>query len=106
MDAFLPAATTDEIPDPGKKLVELDDHLVVLIHAGGKYYCIDDICTHDGGTLYDGRLVDGAIECPRHGARFDIKSGQALTMPATEPTRVHEVKVEGGTVYVRLADRS
>ena len=107
MEHFTPVAAVSEIPDPGKKLVELDDALVVLIHAGGQFYCIDDICTHDGGTLYDGELVDtdsgtGAIRCPRHGACFDIRTGQALTMPATEPTRVHDVRVEDDTIYVRL----
>ena len=104
MSEFVAVAKTDELPDPGRKLLELDDRLLLLIHAGGEYYCIDDICTHDGGTLDGGELVDGAVSCPRHGACFDIKTGAALTMPATEPTQTHEVRVDGDTVYVRIAE--
>ncbi len=102
MSNWIAAARIDEIPDPGKKLVELEDRLVVLVHLDGQFHCIDDICTHDGGTLYDGDLVDHAIRCPRHGACFDVRTGDALTMPATEPTRVYPVKIENETVYVRL----
>ena len=55
-----------------------------------------------GGPLGEGRLHDHAIACPRHGAKFDIRTGQPLTMPATVPTVVHEVRVEGEDVYVRI----
>jgi 3-phenylpropionate/trans-cinnamate dioxygenase ferredoxin subunit len=104
MSEFIQVARVTDIPDPGKKLIEIDDRLVVLIHAGGSFYCIDDVCTHDGGTLGDGQLGDdGSIACPRHGAKFDIRSGKALTMPATQPTVVHETKVEGDHVLVKLA---
>jgi 3-phenylpropionate/trans-cinnamate dioxygenase ferredoxin subunit len=61
------------------------------------------LCTHDGGPLAEGELSDHVITCPRHGARFDIRTGKALSFPATQPTPVHEVKVEGGDVFVRLA---
>ena len=100
MSTRIAAARVDEIPDPGKKLIEADDRLLLLIHLDGRFYCLDDVCTHDGGTLYDGDLVDHAIRCPRHGARFDVASGAALSMPATEPTRTYPVTVEDGTVYV------
>ena len=56
---------------------------VGLFHVGGEFYCIDDVCTHDGGPLSEGKLEDHAIACPRHGAKFDIRTGKALTMPAT-----------------------
>ena len=103
---FNEVAKTTDVPDPGKITVEVDDRLVVLIHAGGSWYCIDDVCTHDGGPLGEGPLVDGAIACPRHGAKFDIKTGAALTMPATEPTLVHEVKIEGDAVMVQLNEET
>jgi metal-sulfur cluster biosynthetic enzyme len=60
------------------------------------------VCTHDGGPLSEGRLDDHAIACPRHGAKFDIRNGKALTMPATVDTAAHEVKVEGDQILVRL----
>ena len=67
-------------------------------------YAIDDVCTHDGGPLGEGQLEGFTIACPRHGAKFDVRDGRALTMPATKPTVAHEVKVEGDDVYVRLND--
>ena len=102
MSSFIKIATVSEIPDPGKKVIELDDSLVVLFHIDGRFYCIDDVCTHDGGPLSDGALCDHSIACPRHGAKFDVCTGKALTMPATEDTTVHEVKVDGDDVYVRI----
>ena len=84
MSDFVPVAKTSEIPDPGKLLVEVDDRLVVVIHAAGRWYALDDVCTHDGGPLSEGPLDPAAdtLACPRHGAKFDIKNGAALTMPA------------------------
>jgi 3-phenylpropionate/trans-cinnamate dioxygenase ferredoxin subunit len=106
MSDFVPVAKTSEIPNPGKMLVEVGERLVVLIRAAGHYYALDDICTHDGGPLSEGPLeaTAGSIACPRHGAKFDIRSGAALTMPATRPTRSHDVKVEGEQIFVRLRD--
>jgi metal-sulfur cluster biosynthetic enzyme/nitrite reductase/ring-hydroxylating ferredoxin subunit len=76
--------------------------MVALFHVGGVFYAIDDVCTHDGGPLADGELRDHKIACPRHGAKFDIRTGAALSMPAVRATRAHDVKVDGGGVWVRL----
>ena len=98
MSEFHAAAKVDEVTDPGSMLVEVEDRLVVLVHAAGHWYALDDVCTHDGGPLSDGPLdaKEGTIACPRHGA--------AVTMPATKPTISHEVKVEGDRVFVRLCE--
>jgi len=104
MSDFVKVASAADIPDPGKCYIELADRLVVLFHVGGEFYCLDDVCTHDGGPLGEGRLEGCTIACPRHGARFDIRDGRHLCMPATEPTMAHDVKVEGRDVYVRLRD--
>ena len=103
MSEFVRVASVSEIPDPGKAMFEVDERLVVVIHVSGLFYCIDDVCTHDGGTLGDGELCRHEIACPRHGAKFDVRDGKALTMPATERTGAHEVKVEGDDVLVKLA---
>jgi 3-phenylpropionate/trans-cinnamate dioxygenase ferredoxin subunit len=95
-------AKVSEIDDPGKVLVEVDQQLVALFHAGGQFYALDDVCTHDGGELVSGVLDGNEIACARHGAKFDIRTGQHVSMPATSPTRVHEVKLEGDDVYVRI----
>src|SRR5437868_14335308 len=95
-------AKTTDVSDPGQLLLEVEDRIVVLFRVGGEFFCIDDVCTHDGGPLSEGRLDDHAIACPRHGAKFDIRTGKALTMPATVDTAAHEVKIEGEDVLVRL----
>ena len=102
MSEFTPVASIGDVPDPGKTTLDVEDRLVVLIHAGGQWYCLDDVCTHDGGPLGEGPLDGDALTCVRHGAKFNIRSGEAMTMPATEPTAVHQVKVEGDTVFVKL----
>jgi 3-phenylpropionate/trans-cinnamate dioxygenase ferredoxin subunit len=102
MADFVRVASVGEFADPGREIVEVEDRLVALFHVGGKFYAIDDVCTHDGGPLGEGELDGFAVACPRHGAKFDIRDGRALTMPATQPTVAHEVKVEGDDVFVRL----
>lgn len=104
MSEFVPVVRASDIPDPGKQVFAVDDRIVVLFRVGGEFFCLDDVCTHDEGPLGEGDLEDHAIACPRHGAKFDIRTGDALTMPATEPTLKHEVKVEGGMVYVRVRE--
>ncbi len=106
MSSFVPVAKTSELPDPSSLLIEVDDRLLVLIHAAGHFYALDDICTHDGGPLSEGPVdaEEGSIACPRHGAKFDAKTGAALTMPATKATIAHEVKVEGDQIFVRLKE--
>jgi 3-phenylpropionate/trans-cinnamate dioxygenase ferredoxin subunit len=104
MADFVQVASVDEIPDPSSLLVEIGDRLVVVIHAAGHFYALDDICTHDGGPLSEGPVdpEERTIACPRHGAKFDLATGAALTMPATKPTVAHEVKIEENNVLVRL----
>jgi metal-sulfur cluster biosynthetic enzyme/nitrite reductase/ring-hydroxylating ferredoxin subunit len=104
MHEFQRLIDVGEVPDPGKTLVEVEGEMVALFHVQGGWYAIDDVCTHDGGPLADGELRDFRIACPRHGARFDIRTGAALTMPAVRATRAHDVKVDGGGVWVRLRD--
>ncbi|MCH2181315.1 MAG: non-heme iron oxygenase ferredoxin subunit [Mariniblastus sp.] len=99
---FHQVSTTSEIEDGSFELCEVDDRLVIVFRVGSDFYCIDDICTHDGGTLSDGEVSGCEIACPRHGARFDIRNGRALSMPATQDTRSHQVKIEGDEVWVRL----
>ena len=102
MSKFLFAANTNELDEGEKLLVEVADELLIVFRVGEEYFCIDDICTHDGGTLSDGDHCGYEISCPRHGAKFDVRDGKALCMPATQATRTHEVKVESEKIYVKL----
>jgi 3-phenylpropionate/trans-cinnamate dioxygenase ferredoxin component len=103
MSEFIEAARIEDIPESGKLCLELDDQYVVLVRVDGQYFCLDDICTHDGGTLGDGELRGYCLSCPRHGAEFDVRTGEAVTMPATEATGHHEVRVDGPKIFVRLS---
>jgi 3-phenylpropionate/trans-cinnamate dioxygenase ferredoxin subunit len=90
-----------DVPDPGRVVVEVEERLIVLLHVSGEFFAIDDVCTHDDGPLSEGPFDSTTITCPRHGAKFDIRTGRALSMPATKPTVVHDVRVEAGQVFVR-----
>ena len=79
-----------ELPPGGKKLVEVDGRAIALFNVGGTFYAIDDVCTHDGGPLAEGDLDGCQIQCPRHGARFDVRTGKPLCMPAFEPVPTHQ----------------
>jgi 3-phenylpropionate/trans-cinnamate dioxygenase ferredoxin subunit len=88
---------------PGERiLVEIDGQPIAVFNVDGKYYAIGDVCTHDDGPLGDGELDGFQIICPRHGARFDIRSGKAVTLPAVVDTPWYPVRVEAGWVEVGL----
>jgi len=104
MSDFTKVATKSEL-GPGKKLlVEADERLVILFQVGEDYFCLDDVCTHDGGTLSDGAFDGFEIACPRHGAKFDVRCGKAICMPATQSTGAHEVKIEGDDILVKIVE--
>jgi 3-phenylpropionate/trans-cinnamate dioxygenase ferredoxin component len=98
------AATRSELASGGKKLLEVDGRAIALFRVGDDFYAIDDICTHDGGPLVEGDLEGFEIECPRHGARFDVRTGKVCRFPAIEPVAVHEVELRGDDVYIHIQD--
>lgn len=99
---FVKVARTEDIPLGGSKLVEIDAVRVALFNLDGEIYAIEDVCTHDGGPLVEGKVVNGCqVQCPRHGARFDIRTGAALSFPAFEPTSTFAVRVENGDVWIQ-----
>ncbi len=100
MSKFVKVARAEEIGPGQKRIVEVDGVLVVVINLDGEFYAVEDVCTHDGGPLGEGRLEDGQIICPRHGARFDVRTGDALTLPAFEPVPTYEVRVDGDDILV------
>ena len=104
MTQQLKAASCSELPPGGKKLLELDGRAIALFNVEGNFYAIDDVCTHDGGPLAEGDLDGCSIQCPRHGARFDVRTGKPLCMPAVEPVATHHVEVRGDEIYVVVQD--
>ena len=87
---------------PGtSRRVETDDVTIAVFNLDGEYHAIEDVCTHDYSALEGGEVEGDEIICPRHGARFNIKTGEALTAPAYEPLATFPVRVENGIVQVR-----
>jgi 3-phenylpropionate/trans-cinnamate dioxygenase ferredoxin subunit len=95
------AKTTEIAPETTHK-VTVDGIAVLICNAGGEFYAIEDVCTHDGGELDQGTLDGCEIECPRHGARFDVRTGAALTLPAFEPVRSFPLRIDGDDIYIEV----
>jgi 3-phenylpropionate/trans-cinnamate dioxygenase ferredoxin subunit len=97
---WVTVARADEIPPGGSRVVRLDDQPVAVFHLEDGWYAIDDVCTHDGGPVAEGTLRGCIIECPRHGATFDVRTGAALTFPAVSPVATYAVRVVGDDIQV------
>ena len=102
MGNFVKVATTQELPPGQAKLVEAGGHSIALFNLGGSFYAIDNICTHAGGSLSEGMVEGEQVECPWHGARFDVKTGAALTPPAFENAASYKVRVSGSDIEVEV----
>ena len=106
LDGFVDVGSVERLPVGGRLNVIVNYVGVLIFNLGGQYCAIEDVCTHDGGPLGEGELVQGEnqqacqIECPRHGARFDVRTGRALSLPAVVPIPVYAVEIDGETVKV------
>jgi 3-phenylpropionate/trans-cinnamate dioxygenase ferredoxin subunit len=100
MGEWTSVGAADEIGPGEYRVVDIDDVAVAVFNLDGEYFAIEDVCTHDFGTLTGGCIEDGQIMCPRHGARFDIRTGAALTPPAYEPVATFQARVDDGIVQV------
>ena len=98
--AFVTVAKVGEVAVRQCKPVEVGGKRLLVCHTAEGFYAVDDTCTHDDGPLAEGWLEGKAIECPRHGARFDVTTGQVLCLPAAAPIRSYPVQVAGDDVKV------
>jgi 3-phenylpropionate/trans-cinnamate dioxygenase ferredoxin subunit len=89
-----------EIAPGTTRQVVADDCEMLLCNIDGRVYAIEDVCTHDGGPLEQGTLEGEHIVCPRHGATFDVRTGDALTLPAVVPLMTFDVTIEGDEIFV------
>jgi 3-phenylpropionate/trans-cinnamate dioxygenase ferredoxin component len=101
MSDWVTVAKVGELAPGSHRVVDVDGASVAVFNVGGEFFAIEDVCTHDGGQLTGGIVEGDQVVCPRHGARFSIKTGDALTAPAYEPTAKFPVRVENGVIQVR-----
>jgi 3-phenylpropionate/trans-cinnamate dioxygenase ferredoxin subunit len=102
--AHLDVCPVDELPPGRMKIVHAGELAVGVYNIDGEYYAIEDRCSHDDGPLCEGDwdADEGVVICPRHGANFDIRTGDALTLPAFQPVSTYRVEVFDGTVRLHL----
>lgn len=102
MARWLDVASTEELAPGSRRVVDVDGVAVAVFNLDGEYFAIQDICPHDGGELANGELEGEVIICPRHGARFSVKTGEVLGPPAYEDVRTFAVHVADGRVQVEV----
>jgi 3-phenylpropionate/trans-cinnamate dioxygenase ferredoxin subunit len=98
---WIAVCSLEELPPGAHRIADVDGAQIAVFNLDGQIYAIEDVCTHDGGVLTGGPIEGDQIVCPRHGARFCIRNGEALTPPAYEPVATFPVRVENGEVQVR-----
>jgi 3-phenylpropionate/trans-cinnamate dioxygenase ferredoxin subunit len=98
--AFVTIARSGDVAPGTISVFDVDGTRIALCNVNGRFYAIDDVCTHDGGPLDQGVLEGNLVECPRHGARFDVTDGRAVVLPAVRPVRTYPVQVNGDNVQV------
>ena len=98
---FVKVAETEDVQVSQMMTVEVNDEKICLANVNGKYYAIGNVCTHMGGPLAEGKLEEYIVQCPWHGSRFDIRSGEVVRPPAMKPESTYEVKVENNDILIK-----
>jgi 3-phenylpropionate/trans-cinnamate dioxygenase ferredoxin component len=104
MSEFVTVARAEDLPPGQVEVFEVGYDYVAIANVDGEFCAFADVCTHDGGPLVEGDLEGRVITCPRHGARFDVCSGDVLQLPAVVPLPTFEVRVVDGEVQVRVEE--
>jgi 3-phenylpropionate/trans-cinnamate dioxygenase ferredoxin component len=99
---FLPIAGKDDIPSGSRLVIEVDGNLIVIFNVNNQFFAIDGICSHDEEELAEGTLEGYVLTCPRHGGQFDIRDGNAISLPAFQEINIHPVEVRGDEVLIGL----
>ena len=98
--AFERVCSISEVPPGTAKVYEVGDRAIAVCNVGGQFYAVDDVCTHDEASLEQGQVDGYEIECPRHGARFDVRTGAVTALPAVIPIDTFGVRVQGEDVEI------
>ncbi|MGD8554325.1 MAG: non-heme iron oxygenase ferredoxin subunit [Anaerolineales bacterium] len=100
--AFVPVASVNALGEGDRMLLEVAGHTIALFNLAGEYYAIADLCSHDDGPVAEGDVDGHEIACPRHGARFDLRTGKALSLPAVVDIPTYPVRVKGDQIEVGI----
>lgn len=104
MGNMIKVAEVSDIPVGGVKKVSLEDVDIAIFNIGGELYAIGDTCTHEQASLSEGDLDGDNISCARHGATFNIKTGEVVALPAVMPVATYRVKIEGNDIMLEVPD--
>jgi len=99
---FIPVATTEELHDGERIIFDIAGKSIALFMIAGEYFAIADVCSHDDGPVAEGELLGHEIACPRHGARFDLRTGEVLSLPAVVDIPAYPVRIEGNQILIGL----
>jgi len=99
---YVTVATADELGDGERLILDIDGEAIAVFNIAGLYYAIADVCSHDDGPVAEGELNEHEIICPRHGAKFDIRDGHVLTLPAIVDIPAYPVRIEGNEIQIGL----
>ena len=95
-----------EINENSVKVVNIENKDIAIFNVDGEFYAIDDLCSHAEASLAEGEVFDCKVECPLHGAEFDLKTGQAVTLPATKPVASYVISIEDEVIYLEMEDNA
>ncbi len=101
---FVRIGNASDVPVGRAEVFDVEDRKIAVFRVEDGFYAIEDICTHDGGPLAEGEVEGHEVICPRHGARFDIRTGDVLSPPAVTPVESYPVRVEGNELFIGLPD--
>lgn len=99
---FVAVASEEELPNGKRLFVTVDEYSLVVFNIAGEYFAIADLCSHDNGPLGEGEIEEYEVVCPRHGARFDVRSGRATALPAVVDIPAYPTRVTDGQIEVGL----
>jgi 3-phenylpropionate/trans-cinnamate dioxygenase ferredoxin subunit len=97
---YVRVAAVEEIPPGGARAVAVGGRTIAVFNVDGSFYAVDDTCTHEYAPLSQGARHSEVVTCPKHGSRFNVRTGRVLSLPAVVPVSTYPVRVEGGQVYV------
>ncbi len=101
MSSWTRVCTVTELAPGTRRTVDVDGALVLVVNVAGELFAVEDVCTHDGAPLGDGSIEGDAVICPRHGARFCLRTGAVLAPPAYAPIATFPLRVSDGVIEVR-----